>query len=222
MKMKKRVSISRRKALQAGAFFAAALAVGISPTRLVLAETSQDAPKNPDKIGFMFDQQLCIGCKSCEYACKNTNNWEEGAKWRRVLPVKDDNHAFFSISCNHCENPACLTVCPAKAYTIREKDGIVLQDPDKCVGCKYCMYACPYHAPQFSTDTGRISKCHFCNVRQDQGEKPACVSSCPTKALTYGNLTELRKTQGGVAQIKGLPSPIMTKPSWVILPKEVI
>ncbi|KUO61334.1 MAG: oxidoreductase [Gracilibacter sp. BRH_c7a] len=218
-KLKKRVLISRRQMLKAGAIFSAALATGIIPSKLLFAETSQDAPSNPDKIGFMFNNEKCIGCRSCEYACKNTNEWETGAKWRRVIPVSESD-SYLSISCNHCEKPACLTVCPAKAYTIREKDGIVVQDPDKCVGCKYCLYACPYHAPQFSDETGRISKCHFCKDRQDQGEQPACVASCPTKALTYGKLTELRKTPGGVAQIKGLPSPDLTKPSWVIIPKE--
>lgn len=215
--IKKPVQISRRQVLKAGAFFSAALAAGTIPGKLLFAETAQDTPKNPDKIGFVFDQESCIGCRSCEYSCKNTNEWEAGVKWRRILPVDD---SYLSISCNHCEKPACLTVCPVKAYTIREKDGIVVHDPEICVGCKYCMYACPYHAPQFSYETGRITKCHFCKDRQDQGEQPACVASCPSKALKYGKLTELRKTQGGVAQLEGMPSPELTKPSWVIVPKK--
>lgn len=216
-KMNKRVIITRRSVLKAGAFATAALAVGFFPGKLVLADNVKDAPKNPNKIGFMYDQASCIGCKSCVHTCKNTNRWEAGAEWRRVIPTT--NGSYLSMSCNHCENPACVTVCPVKAYTIREKDGIVVHDPEKCVGCKYCMYACPYHAPQFSYATGRISKCHFCFERQDNGEKPACVTSCPTKALTSGTLVELRKAQGGAAQIKGLPNPELTKPSIVIIPK---
>lgn len=216
---KKRATLSRRKVLKAGILAAAALTAGIYPSRLVFAETAKDAPKNPDKIGFMYNQDLCIGCRSCEYACKKNNHWETGVKWRRVLPVIAGDE-YLSISCNHCEKPACLTVCPVKAYTIREKDGIVVHDPTKCIGCKYCMYACPYHAPQFSEATGRISKCHFCYERQDKGEQPACVANCPTKALTYGKLAELRKVPGGTAQIEGLPTPDLTKPSWVIIPKE--
>lgn len=218
MKRKNRVLLSRRKVLKAGVLAAAALVVGISPSRFVIADSSQDTHKNFNQLCFMFDQQLCIGCRSCEDACNNINKWEEGAKWRRVLQV-DGSYIYLSISCNHCEKPACVEVCPVKAYTKRKNDGIVVHDSTKCVGCKYCMYACPYHAPQFSEASGRISKCHFCYERWDQGEKPACIASCPTNALSSGNLAELRNIQGGVTQPKGLPDPDLTKPSWVIIPK---
>ncbi|MHB8074666.1 4Fe-4S dicluster domain-containing protein [Desulfosporosinus fructosivorans] len=164
-----------------------------------------------------------MGCRSCEKACQEANQQAkeiEHVKWRRVLS-EDGNKGkvFLSISCNHCAEPACVKVCPVKAYTKRA-DGIVVHNPEKCVGCKYCLYACPYHAPQFSEDTQRISKCHFCYKRQDQGQQPACVAACPTKALGCGKLSELKKTQGGVAELNGLPSAEITKPSWVIIPKE--
>ena len=212
----KRILISRRTVIKAGAMTTFALAIGISPV-VVRAEPAEDAPKNPNQLGFMYDQNKCINCKRCAKACKETNNWEEGTEWRRVLA--NDSKSYLSYSCNHCEKPACVAVCPVNAYTKREKDGIVVHDREKCVGCKYCMYACPYHAPQFSDDTGRISKCHFCFERQDNGNKPACVAACPTKALTYGKIAELRKTKGGVAQLEGLPNSELTKPSWVIIPK---
>jgi anaerobic dimethyl sulfoxide reductase subunit B (iron-sulfur subunit) len=212
----KHTLLSRRKVLKAGVMATFALSVGISPV-VIKAESTEGAPENPDQIGFMYDQEKCINCKSCAKACKETNIWEDGTQWRRVLA--NTNKHFLSISCNHCENPACAAVCPVVAYTKREKDGIVVHDREKCVGCKYCMYACPYHAPQFSDVNGRISKCHFCFERQDQGNQPACVAACPTKALTYGKLSQLRQTQSGVAQLEGLPNPELTKPSWVIIPK---
>ena len=222
MDFSKRIKISRRNVLKIGVLGSAALSLGIFPGRLVKSNKGPNAPEKPEQseqIGFMYDQQKCIGCRVCQAACKATNNWEEGTEWRRVL-TSERPKVFLSISCNHCENPACVEVCPVGAYTKREKDGIVIQDPEKCVGCKYCMYACPYHAPQFSDDTGRISKCHFCYERQDKGEDPACVANCPTKALTYGKLTKLRETQGGVDHLEGLPNPELTKPSWVIISKD--
>lgn len=218
MDKSKRIKISRRKVLKIGAFASAAIALGILPGRVAKAEDTLAAPKNPEQLGFMHDQQKCVGCRRCQAACKEANNWEEGTEWRRVLTGKKTK-AYLSMSCNHCDTPACAIVCPVHAYSKREKDGIVIHDPDKCVGCKYCMYACPYHAPQFSEETGRISKCHFCYERQDNGEKPACVESCPVDALTFGKLTNLRKAQGGVAQLEGLPNPELTNPSFVIIPK---
>lgn len=212
----KRIVLSRRKVLKIGAVALLATATGIFPSRIIKADSDQ--PKNPNQLGFMYDQKKCVGCGMCAKACQDTNKWEEGAKWRRVLKG-ENSKAFLSLSCNHCENPACVQVCPVKAYEKREKDGIVVHNPEKCIGCKYCMYACPYHAPQFSEATGRISKCHFCYAKQDKGGQPACVSKCPTKALTFGRLAKLKSTPGGVAELKGLPSANLTKPSWVIISK---
>lgn len=215
----KSVPISRRKALKIGAFVTAALTIGIVPTRFIFAGTAKDVSVNSNHIGFMYNQQLCIGCHSCADACEKANDWEKGTQWRRVLQTETKKaKEYLTISCNHCEKPACVSVCPVRAYSIREKDGIVVHDREKCIGCKYCLYACPYHAPQYSKDTGRVTKCHFCFEQLDQGEKPACVSVCPREALTCGNLTELRKTKGGVTQLKGLPDDGITKPSWVIIP----
>jgi len=215
------VSISRRKFLKTGALLTASLAMGIIPVSGLLAQTTGDKdPQNSSHLGFKYDQRLCIGCKSCENACKDAYNWDKGVKWRRVLSGTNAD-AYLSISCNHCRKPACVKTCPVEAYSISEKDGIVLHDPGKCVGCKYCTYACPYHAPQFSEETGRVSKCHFCFEQQDRGKnkKPVCVANCPTGALTCANMNELRKTGGGVAELKGLPDADLTGPSWVIIPK---
>mgnify|MGYP000883678890 CR=1 FL=1 len=218
MNSAKKVSISRRSVLKAGAVATFVLATGITPT-MVKADTAQDTPKNPNQIGFIYDQNKCINCKMCAKACNEANNWEEGTEWRRVIVGGKDNKHYLSYSCNHCENPACAQVCPVLAYKKRDKDGIVIHNREVCVGCKYCMYACPYHVPEFSPATGRINKCHFCYQRQDNGEKPACVSKCPTGALSFGVLSEIRKTPGATAQLEGMPSPDITKPSWVLIPK---
>ncbi|MDR0841883.1 MAG: 4Fe-4S dicluster domain-containing protein [Acidobacteriota bacterium] len=212
--------IDRRTAIKIGALAAATLAAGAFPFRWTEAATIR-IPKNPNQLGWLYNQKKCIGCRSCIAACKKANDWEEGASWRRVLKAQaQDQNRYLSISCNHCERPACAEVCPVKAYTKRAKDGIVIHDATRCVGCKYCLYACPYQTPQYSEATGRISKCHFCYELQGKGEKPACVSSCPVNALTFGKLAALWKTPEGVAQLAGLPDPDLTRPSWVLIPKE--
>ncbi|MDA8228970.1 MAG: 4Fe-4S dicluster domain-containing protein [Desulfitobacterium hafniense] len=211
-----KLKLSRRNVLKLGALTTASLAIGLPPGKILKAGTGAEKKQ----IGFMYDQTVCIGCRACEYSCKAANNWEEGAQWRKVLSKDVDNSkVFLSISCNHCGDCACIKVCPVGAYSKRDKDGIVVHDPKKCVGCKYCLYACPYHAPQYSEHTGRITKCHFCYEKQDNGQSPACVAACPTKALKYGDMSDLSKTSGAVAQVKGLPSPSITNPSWVIIPK---
>jgi len=216
-------AISRRTVLKIGALATAALAVGMPPGKLVKAASESDAGVEANQIGFIYDQSKCIGCRACVSACRSANKWdknEPGAQWRRLLSSnKSNGKVYLSISCNHCQDPACVKVCPVRAYQKRAKDGIVIHDPEKCIGCKYCLYACPYHAPQYSHETGRISKCHFCYARQDEGKDPACVSACPQKALGYGKLLELKKVQGAVSQLPGLPAEHVTRPSWVIIPK---
>lgn len=215
------VKLTRRSALKIGALTAAAVAVGV-PLGSFKAESVKAAANEqgkPGQLGFLHDQTKCIGCKQCARKCKSTNNWEKGHEWRQVYEMGD--HVYLSMSCNHCAEPACVNVCPVGAYTKREKDGIVVHDPKKCVGCAYCTYACPYHAPQFKKEgSGAVNKCHFCYERQDKGQKPACVEACPVKALQYGDINELRKTKGAIAPtIGGLPPISITNPSFVIIPK---
>ncbi len=221
MDSKKPVKLSRRNVIKMGVIGTATLSLGVVSFKVAGSKsTPAKASTKGEQIGFIYDQTKCFACRVCQAACKEANNWEEGVEWRRVLTSESKANAFLSISCNHCENPACATVCPVGAYTKRDKDGIVIQNPDKCIGCKYCMYACPYHAPQFSEKTGRISKCHFCYERQDRGEKPACVENCPTGALNFGKISVLRETEGAVATLPGMPDSSITNPSWVIIPKE--
>lgn len=219
------VKLTRRTALKIGALTAAAVAVGVPLGSLKVASVQAEGTEviKPKQLGFLYDQGKCIGCKSCANACKTTNKWEPGAEWRTVLEKNTPNGpVFLSMSCNHCADPACLKVCPVGAYSKRAKDGIVVHDTKKCVGCGYCVYACPYHAPQLvKSGTGAVTKCSFCAERQDQGQGPACVEACPKNALKYGDMNEIKKTEGAVApQISGLPSPNITYPSYLIVPKK--
>ena len=215
--------LSRRSAIKIGVLATAGLALGLPVVKSspALAESASDGGKLK-QLGFLYDQSKCVGCHSCERACKSTNNWEKGVEWRKLLTktMPTEEEIFLSISCNHCADPSCVKVCPVGAYQKRAKDGIVVHDSTKCVGCGYCLYACPYHAPMLGKETGAVSKCSFCYQRQDNGEKPACTSACKTKALTYGDMAELSKTVGAMPRVMNLPSPDLTKPSFVFIPKE--
>ena len=145
------------------------------------------------RLAFFIDAKRCIGCFTCAMACKNQYATEPGVNWREVYPLKGDiyphhERAFYSLACNHCEKPTCLEVCPVKAYYKREKDGIVVHEQDKCIGCGNCVRSCPYGAPRYNPVEKRAEKCSLCFERIDAGLKPACVQSCPVAALTIIDL----------------------------------
>ncbi len=117
-----------------------------------------------------------------------------------------------SLACNHCEEPLCRDACPSGAISKRE-DGIVFIDKDKCLGCRYCEWACPYNALRFDARTNTVSKCHFCFEDLDRGEPPACVPACPMRALDFGDLAELRKKYGDTQQVFPLPEPSQVEPA---------
>jgi DMSO reductase iron-sulfur subunit len=143
-------------------------------------------------IAFFFDQAKCTGCQACILACTIENDLAFDHSWRTVYTFNDRHYpdltvSHLSLACNHCENPACLTACPANAYSKDAATGFVILDEDLCIGCRYCTWACPYGAPAFDAENGIVAKCTFCMKRQEQRLAPACVEACPTGALDYGD-----------------------------------
>ncbi|WP_338824996.1 Anaerobic dimethyl sulfoxide reductase chain B [Moorella humiferrea] len=176
------------------------------------------------QMGFYYDMTICIGCKTCQIACKDKNNLEAGVLFRRVHTVEGGKfpHPWFyhiSLGCNHCAEAPCIKNCPTGALYKRE-DGIVMHDREKCIGCRYCTWSCPYGAPQYIASEGKVGKCNLCADLIDKGEPPACVAACMMRALDYGDLEELRRKYGGTADVKGLPSSSLTKPSILIKPAD--
>lgn len=183
-------------------------------------------------LAFYFDSSACSGCKACQAACKDKNNLPVGLLWRRVYEVTgggwqqsgaawtSDVFAYnLSMSCNHCERPICVEVCPTQAMHQRA-DGIVVVDQEKCVGCQYCSWACPYAAPQYDTAQGTMTKCDFCVDNLAAGLPPACVAACPLRVLDFGEVSELQAKHGSLSGVRPLPDEALTQPSLIIKPHQ--
>lgn len=138
------------------------------------------------QLGFLVHVEKCLGCRSCEFSCKNEHGYEDTFR-RKIHPVAEDGikgHSFhhFSMACNHCENPACLPVCPESCIK-KKQNGIVLIDQAKCSGCGKCVTACPFDAITINPITAKADKCNMCYERQMHSKAPICVSACPVKAI---------------------------------------
>jgi Fe-S-cluster-containing dehydrogenase component len=189
------------------------------------------------KLGLVIDLDTCVGCHACAVNCKEWNTGGHSA------PLPDDNpfgadasgvwfnrvHSYeygeagnsrtvnFPRSCLHCENAACVEVCPTGASYKREEDGIVLVNEEICIGCKLCSWACPYGAREYDHDAGVMKKCTLCidriyNENLDEVDRvPACVSTCPSNARHFGDLgdvnsevSRLVRERGGVSLMEEL------------------
>lgn len=177
------------------------------------------------KLGFYFDSSSCIGCRTCQVACKDRNRLEVGVNFRKVRTFEtgvypNPNRFHYSGACNHCEEAKCVKGCPTGALHTAD-DGTVQHDKNKCIGCKYCMWNCPYGVPQFIEERGIIGKCDSCKDLRDKGENPACVDSCIMRSLEFGDLDELAAKHGSdlVQDLPILPSSSITNPSILITPK---
>ena len=187
-----------------------------------------------NRFGLVIDVGACIGCRTCQWACKEENNIPDAVSppWIEIFQVKtgqgvtsepsedDLKHGattdytksplpgmwYMPAACNHCDNPPCVKVCPVGA-TYKDKDGLVLIDYDKCIGCRFCVVACPYTARRFNfakpviaadkvnplvpvRPTGVVEKCTFCVHRTRRGTLPRCVEVCPVRARYFGNLND--------------------------------
>lgn len=181
------------------------------------------------QYGWTLDLKRCVGCHACSVACKAENNTEPQTspltvrngravavnyrkvhyRWGGTYPKV--TLTFVSTACNHCFEPACIKSCPVGAISKRSADGIVLIDQDLCIGCKYCIWACPYGAPQFNETTRKVEKCTFCVHRIGAGLKPACVTTCTGKALDF--VTSFTQAQSGQSAPSGFANPMHTNPS---------
>jgi len=195
-------------------------AIGLGALTLA-SDAAQAAPKNilsEDRHGVLVDTTVCIGCRSCEWACKKAHNLPtsdlDDYKDKAVLqtyrrpdnssltvvneyhnPVNERLPIGVKIQCMHCDRPACVSACIVGAIT-KEEDGSVIWDGKKCIGCRYCIVACPFQVPTFDYQKAiepDIRKCDFCHERTKSGTIPACVEICPVEALIYGPRSELIK-----------------------------
>jgi len=146
------------------------------------------------RYAMVVDSKKCINCKACVVACRAENAvplaysrpWiTEDARgvWPKLMV------AFSPEQCHQCAHPACVRVCPTGA-SYQRQDGIVMVNEKDCVGCRYCMIACPYNARFFREDKGVVEKCDFCAKRLARGQMPACVETCPSKVRVFGDLND--------------------------------
>ncbi len=148
------------------------------------------------KKALLIDNTLCVGCNSCQAACKEINhlpdNEEKSLSPTAYTALQEYDGVFVRRMCQHCDEPTCVSVCPVGAFTKTEM-GPVLYDEDKCIGCRYCMQACPFQVPRYEWTSlnPRIRKCVLCHDRVAQGLPTACSEACPTGATKFGDRDDL-------------------------------
>lgn len=189
-----------------GALVGAALA-GLFAAKPAEAAGASTDPR-PGRKAMVIDLDRCTGCRACAVACKAEHGVRLGGfrSWvseREVGSAPQVTRAFLPRLCNHCVEPACLPVCPTGA-TSKRADGVVVIDPERCIGCRHCMAACPYGARYFNAQRdpeeeherfparthGTVDKCDFCARRVGAGGQPACVATCPAGARVFGDADE--------------------------------
>lgn len=166
------------------------------------ADPAQASRAHDNGVAMLYDSTKCIGCRACQNACKEWNGNPPQAgpdlsadTWTLIQMAKpegSDELAFLKRQCMHCLHPACVSACPVGALQQTEQ-GAVVYDPDRCIGCRYCMVACPFGVPKFEWEESLpyIRKCTFCIDRLEDGLEPACAAACPVGALVFGERESL-------------------------------
>jgi formate dehydrogenase beta subunit len=186
----------------------AAAGAGVAGVSAVSA-SSEGAISNEDSPGVLVDTTLCVGCRGCEAACSETNGLPPPPASDDVMDAprdtaqqvftvvnktktEDGKVVFAKKQCMHCQAPGCASACPVRAMD-KLPSGPVVWDGSACLGCRYCMIACPFDIPKYEYESWnpRVRKCTFCADRQAKGLKPACTEVCPTGALTFGRRGQL-------------------------------
>ncbi|OYV38867.1 MAG: ferredoxin [Thiomonas sp. 20-64-5] len=202
------------------------------------------------QLALVIDLNVCVGCQACVTSCKQWNTSGSagylsdhdpygenplGVFFNRVQTYEvgqfpQTQTVHFPKSCLHCEEPPCVPVCPTGASYKRQEDGIVLVDSDKCIGCKYCSWACPYGAREYDEDRGVMTKCTLCVDRiYDQSipqaqRRPACVNACPTNARLFGDVHDPESEVSRAIRERGgyaLMPELGTRPANHYLPRSV-
>jgi anaerobic dimethyl sulfoxide reductase subunit B len=148
------------------------------------------------QLGFSFDISRCSGCMACMSACFDQNDMPgNGSTFRHVSRIETGAYPsvgiwYVSLACMHCGDAPCMAVCPTQAVTKKPDSGVVVVNAERCIGCHACATACPFGAPQFPEGSS-MRKCDLCVTRVTRGLEPACVRTCPTKALGFGPMEKL-------------------------------
>lgn len=145
------------------------------------------------------DPSRCIGCRACEAACRECDSHKGESMIMVDFIDRGVNLATQPTVCMHCEDPVapCAQVCPAVAIPITEDGVVQMADPSRCIGCKNCVYACPFGVPKFDNAARLMKKCNLCYDRTLQGLQPWCAQACPTDALWYGTFEEFANQREG-------------------------
>ena len=174
-------------------------------------------------LGFYVNMEQCIGCRTCQVACKDRLDIQvAGPRTRRVDTYEcgtyPDVGMFHKVvSCNHCDDPACVKNCPTGAM-YKAEDGTVQHDDSRCVVCRMCILSCPYGAPQHVEQTNSIAKCDSCKSLREAGMNPTCVDACPMRAIEFGEMDELKQKHGNdvTSDMPSLPSSSITHPNLLL------
>ena len=180
------------------------------------------------KMGFCIDMTACIGCRTCQIACKDKSGLPVGIYYRRVTSYEtgrypNPGYYHYSASCNHCTYPKCVERCPTGATYISEEDATVQYDDSICIRCRYCVNACPYGVPQYFKTENKVGKCDACLDLRKADKNPVCVDACMMRAIEWGVLEEMKEKYEQdklTSDIAVLPSSMLTRPSVLIKPSK--